>query len=47
GLSPEDAGRLREGAARLSAPERMGRLFKVVALRAPGLAPLPGFGDEG
>jgi len=43
GVGPEQASALREGAMRLVAPERMGRLFKVMALRAPGVAPLPGF----
>jgi len=43
GVAPAQVAALRDGAMRLVAPEQMGRLFKVMALRAPGVAPLPGF----
>jgi len=33
-------------AARLTAPEAMGRLFKAMALATPGLAPPPGFAPD-
>ncbi|MCQ8241725.1 class I SAM-dependent methyltransferase [Rhizosaccharibacter radicis] len=40
---PEQARALVDAAHRLSAPDRMGRLFKVMAVRDPRLPPLPGF----
>ncbi len=41
--APEAAARLRAGAYRLTAPEAMGSLFKVLAISPAGLAGLPGF----
>ncbi|MCH8491348.1 MAG: SAM-dependent methyltransferase [Oceanicaulis sp.] len=38
----EGRARLERQAARLSAPEEMGALFKVIAFASPGLAPPPG-----
>ena len=43
GLPPAQAAGLVQAAQRLAEPDRMGRLFKVLAVRHPGLAPLPGF----
>ena len=37
------AGLILSGAERLVAPERMGRLFKALALCDPALPPPPGF----
>ncbi len=45
GRPPEQARALADGAHRLAAPERMGRLFKVLGLCHPTMA-LPGFGRE-
>ncbi|HYI65256.1 MAG TPA: SAM-dependent methyltransferase [Allosphingosinicella sp.] len=41
--APERAGEIAEARARLAAPERMGRLFKVLALAAPGWPEPAGF----
>ena len=43
GQSPMRAAALVEAARRLTEPDRMGRLFKAMALRSPGAAVLPGF----
>lgn len=43
GQSPVRAAALVEAARRLTEPQRMGRLFKAMALRSPGAAVLPGF----
>jgi SAM-dependent MidA family methyltransferase len=40
---PARAAALIEAARRLAEPNRMGRLFKALALSSPGLAPPPGF----
>jgi NADH dehydrogenase [ubiquinone] 1 alpha subcomplex assembly factor 7 len=40
---PEQAAALMQAAHRLAAPEAMGTLFKVLALRSTGAAALPGF----
>jgi NADH dehydrogenase [ubiquinone] 1 alpha subcomplex assembly factor 7 len=42
-LPPREAAAMMEGARRLGEPERMGRLFKVIALVSPGTQVLPGF----
>jgi SAM-dependent MidA family methyltransferase len=42
-LPPARAASLTEGARRLAEPNRMGRLFKALALVSPGLPVLPGF----
>jgi NADH dehydrogenase [ubiquinone] 1 alpha subcomplex assembly factor 7 len=42
-LPPKDAAAMREGARRLGEPDRMGRLFKAIALVSPGTELLPGF----
>lgn len=47
GRPPEQARALLEAAHRLAAPERMGRLFKAMALCHPSLGVPPGFGDGG
>ncbi|MFT8676039.1 MAG: SAM-dependent methyltransferase [Acetobacter sp.] len=39
----ENAAALRSGAHRLAAPEKMGHLFRVMALQSPALPPPPGF----
>jgi SAM-dependent MidA family methyltransferase len=41
--SPAMAEKLHLAAQRLTAPEAMGSLFKVLAVSPPGLSPLPGF----
>jgi len=41
--NPEKAEKLRLAAQRLTAPEAMGSLFKVMAVCPPGFPPLPGF----
>lgn len=41
--SPQDAADLRSGAHRLAAPEKMGHLFRVMALTSPSLPMPPGF----
>jgi SAM-dependent MidA family methyltransferase len=41
--NPGRAGDLREAALRLAAPERMGRLFKVMCVSQPGFPAPPGF----
>lgn len=43
GRSPGEARALIDGAHRLAAPERMGRLFKAMALCHPSIVELPGF----
>ena len=40
---PARAGALMEGARRLAEPDRMGRLFKALAICHPALSPPPGF----
>ncbi len=45
GLAPASARDLVDAAHRLAAPDRMGRLFKVMALCHPGLGVPPGFAD--
>jgi SAM-dependent MidA family methyltransferase len=47
GRPPEQARALLDAAHRLAAPERMGRLFKAMALCHPSLGVPPGFGDGG
>ncbi|MDJ0942707.1 MAG: SAM-dependent methyltransferase [Kiloniellales bacterium] len=42
GASPEQAAEIRTALHRLTAPEEMGTLFKVLVLSAPGLGPLAG-----
>jgi NADH dehydrogenase [ubiquinone] 1 alpha subcomplex assembly factor 7 len=42
-LPPKDAAAMMEGARRLGEPDRMGRLFKAIALVSPGTELLPGF----
>ena len=42
-LSPREASAMMEGARRLGEPDRMGRLFKVIALVSPGTQAVPGF----
>jgi SAM-dependent MidA family methyltransferase len=42
-LSPRQASSMMEGARRLGEPDRMGRLFKAIALVTPGTAVPPGF----
>lgn len=42
--SPAQAATIRSGARRLIEPAEMGTLFKVVAIAAPGVDALPGFG---
>ncbi len=44
--SPAEARALVDAAHRLAAPDRMGRLFKAMALCHPSLASLPGFATE-
>ena len=41
--TPEKAMALMDGARRLGEPDRMGRLFKVLAMGSPGMAEVPGF----
>lgn len=41
--TPDQAAALEAGARRLTAPEEMGRLFKVLAIAAPGAPVPPGF----
>ncbi|WP_086635698.1 class I SAM-dependent methyltransferase [Acetobacter sp. DsW_059] len=41
--SPADAQNLHHATARLAAPEKMGHLFKVLALTSVGMSPPPGF----
>jgi NADH dehydrogenase [ubiquinone] 1 alpha subcomplex assembly factor 7 len=43
GLPPRRAAAMMEGARRLAEPDRMGRLFKAIALVSPGCAIPPGF----
>ncbi len=45
GLPPAQAAAMMETARRLAEPDRMGRLFKVLAIASPGCPPLPGFED--
>ncbi|GBQ90964.1 hypothetical protein AA23498_1032 [Acetobacter nitrogenifigens DSM 23921 = NBRC 105050] len=45
--APEQAGAIRSGLDRLMAPERMGRLFKAIALASPGQVAPPGFEPDG
>jgi NADH dehydrogenase [ubiquinone] 1 alpha subcomplex assembly factor 7 len=42
-LQPREAAAMMEGARRLAEPDRMGRLFKAIALVSPGTEVLPGF----
>ncbi len=42
-LRPREAAAMMEGARRLAEPDRMGRLFKAIALVSPGFGALPGF----
>jgi SAM-dependent MidA family methyltransferase len=42
-LAPRQAAAMMEGARRLGEPDRMGRLFKAIALVSPGIEPPPGF----
>ena len=42
-LPPRRAMSMMEGARRLAEPDRMGRLFKAIALVSPGVAAPPGF----
>jgi NADH dehydrogenase [ubiquinone] 1 alpha subcomplex assembly factor 7 len=42
-LEPRQAGAMMEGARRLAEPDRMGRLFKSIALVSPGFDIPPGF----
>jgi NADH dehydrogenase [ubiquinone] 1 alpha subcomplex assembly factor 7 len=42
-LSPRRAAAMMEGARRLAEPDRMGRLFKAIALVSPDIATPPGF----
>jgi SAM-dependent MidA family methyltransferase len=42
---PRRAAQLMEGARRLAEPDRMGRLFKAIALVPPGAGTPPGFGS--
>jgi NADH dehydrogenase [ubiquinone] 1 alpha subcomplex assembly factor 7 len=42
-LPPHQAAAVMEGARRLAEPDRMGRLFKAIALVSPGAATPPGF----
>jgi SAM-dependent MidA family methyltransferase len=42
-LPPREAAAMMEGARRLAEPDRMGRLFKAIALVSPRVATLPGF----
>ncbi|MBO1325212.1 SAM-dependent methyltransferase [Acetobacter sp. TBRC 12305] len=41
--TPDNAAALRSGAERLAAPEKMGHLFRVMALQSASLPPPPGF----
>ena len=41
--TPEKAMALMDGARRLGEPDRMGRLFKVLAMGSPGMGEVPGF----
>jgi len=43
GRTPEQAAALFAGVERLAAPDRMGRLFKALAIAHPSLSELPGF----
>ncbi|MEM1297854.1 MAG: SAM-dependent methyltransferase [Pseudomonadota bacterium] len=43
--SPEEAGAVADALERLTAPEQMGTLFKVLGAVSPGLPAPPGFGD--
>jgi SAM-dependent MidA family methyltransferase len=45
GQFPQRAAALIDAAQRLAEPDRMGRLFKVLALCHPGCPTLPGFAD--
>jgi len=45
-LPPVRASAMMESARRLIEPDRMGRLFKVMAVCHPGLPTLPGFADD-
>jgi SAM-dependent MidA family methyltransferase len=40
---PREAAAMMEGARRLGEPDRMGRLFKAIALVSPDIEVLPGF----
>lgn len=43
---PDEAGDIADALERLTAPEAMGRLFKVAAALSRGLGPPPGFAEE-
>jgi NADH dehydrogenase [ubiquinone] 1 alpha subcomplex assembly factor 7 len=43
GLPPREAAAMMDGARRLAEPDRMGRLFKAIALVSPDIATPPGF----
>ena len=45
-LPPRQAAAMMEGARRLAEPDRMGRLFKAIALVSPGAGIPPGFESE-
>jgi SAM-dependent MidA family methyltransferase len=45
-LPPKGAAAMMDGARRLTEPDRMGRLFKAIALVSPGGAIPPGFGSD-
>ena len=44
-LPPREASAMMEATRRLAEPDRMGRLFKAIAISSPVPAPLPGFVD--
>jgi SAM-dependent MidA family methyltransferase len=44
--APEQAGALRSGLDRLIGPDRMGRLFKALAIASPEVATVPGFSEK-
>jgi NADH dehydrogenase [ubiquinone] 1 alpha subcomplex assembly factor 7 len=46
GLPPREAAAMMEGARRLAEPDRMGRLFKAIALVSPGTPPPAGFESQ-
>lgn len=43
-VSPDDANTIADALERLTAPDQMGTLFKVLSASSPNLPPLPGFG---
>lgn len=44
--APEQAGAIRSGLDRLIGPDRMGRLFKALAVAAPDVTIVPGFSEK-